>query len=455
MSIPVQSHPELLPDIVKILSTALSAAQDKTRELESRLESETCAAKAENKTLKELYEREREEGRESRAARDERGRRETAAGQSVGILDERVARENEARSRIEALQAKEVRLETELEALRLVNHSQLCDKDAQLSQLQAELNGLHDEHAQLAEKHRLAGERHEALRKGTDVMAIVLKKVLGTHTEQTGELPASEEGPSAFHVDRLPGKKWRTERKRLEEYFKFLPPLVAGCRPFFDDMFARETHLQPIGRADPASEVGFKPEFETNRVILHCPKRTTWDCHSRIHGAVFVPTHVYSRPEKRWIENNEALDTYSANGQRVEFFANKGPFLYYFGTYEVRSLPPLQALTLPPVQSSGWDVPAQVDIHTMYRLTGLAENEKDMLKECTCYADGYIKAKCFVLQCVGFNYELYTALRKRFTHVNIFGNAETLPCAKKRKVEIEPGELVEESNKSKKKKKKN
>ncbi|KAJ7644484.1 hypothetical protein FB45DRAFT_898060 [Roridomyces roridus] len=445
MSIHVQSHPELLPDMVKILSTALTAAQDKARELERRLELETSMAKAELETLRKLHERERQSGQELRAALDERCRHDRAAEESRRGLDEKTAVENAARFRIETLQAKEVRLDTELESLRLANEemqSRFRDEDDKLRTLQ-------NENAHLLEKHRLSGGRHEALRKRTDVLAIVLKKVLDTPeqtviVERTESQEIEVQEPLVFHIERSPGHEYKKEREPLVLHIQNLPNPPPSCRPFFDEYHVRETHLQPVGRVETAWDAEFKPEFETNRVILHCPRRTMWYCRSRIHAAVFTPTHVYSRPEERWTDNSESLDAYSVNGQQVEFFANKGSFVYYHGTYQVHKVPP--------VEGSGWDIPADVSMYTMYRHTGLEVHEKEMLKE--CYANGYIRAKCFALQCVGFNYELYAALRERFPHIHVFGRAENLPTLVKRKAEVELGELVEPSNSSKRRKRK-
>ncbi|KAJ7486311.1 hypothetical protein B0H11DRAFT_2015593, partial [Mycena galericulata] len=124
----LKDHPELAPDVAKVLSNALTSARQKIGQLESRLQDQTTtgscdadgltAATNEIATLRSLYDRERDSGRELRAALEERYIRLRTKETAVEELQNAVEKQLEAsREKTEAL-----RLEAAAEVAALRKH---------------------------------------------------------------------------------------------------------------------------------------------------------------------------------------------------------------------------------------------------------------------------------------------------------------------------------------------
>ncbi|KAJ7501794.1 hypothetical protein B0H11DRAFT_1991156, partial [Mycena galericulata] len=124
----LKDHPELAPDVARVLSSALTSARQRIGELESRLQDQTNAgscdaagstgAKNEIATLRSLYDRERDSGRELRAALEERYIRLRTKETAVEELQNVVEKQLEAsREKTEAL-----RLEAAAEVAALRKH---------------------------------------------------------------------------------------------------------------------------------------------------------------------------------------------------------------------------------------------------------------------------------------------------------------------------------------------
>jgi len=187
-------------------------------------------------------------------------------------------------------------------------------------------------------------------------------------------------------------------------------------RPAFKD-------IRPIYKVDDLSSDShpFVNRVPTGRRSLHCPKRTVWSGGGKCHALVFASTHEYLHPH--WVNNTRMV----ANcGQTFDFFVNQAGFVYYAGIYTVHSL----RMVHPPGATVTSDVSRAAILHSVHPHAGSRGNLNE------CFPDGQIKTECFGLQCVGFDTNLYRALRERF-----------LSAGDKRKAESEELRSDERKNK--------
>ncbi|KAJ7644561.1 hypothetical protein FB45DRAFT_297791 [Roridomyces roridus] len=201
----------------------------------------------------------------------------------------------------------------------------------------------------------------------------------------------------------------KTERSQYLAYMSALPQPLRLCRPKFTD---HDSVLQPVAKILDGYDV-FSisyPNPVTRRDILHCPKRTLWCNQSRIHAIVVEPTHIFSRQTNRYVENHAMTRYCGKNSDRVNFFANKGEFVYYVGTYVVHSLRAVH----PP--SGG--IPSDVSNYAIHNQMGMTEDE--VRASSHLLPGGRVGTECFGMQCVGFDQDVYRMLRERFTNSGSF-----------------------------------
>ncbi|KAK6984796.1 hypothetical protein R3P38DRAFT_3102933 [Favolaschia claudopus] len=189
------------------------------------------------------------------------------------------------------------------------------------------------------------------------------------------------------------------ERSLYNEFMKQFP--VPEGRPPLKEM-------EPIGTGALESK------------SLHYPKRTLWP--HPVHALVFVPTHRYDNKASCWVAATALL---SHVGTEVDFFMNRGKSVYYAGVYRIHSLRGVH----PP----GSVVPSDVSSIAMKKATKYTGELDDFFPE------GKITTECFGMQCVGFDWELYEALRKDYLAASGGGGGD----GKKRKAggkELRDGE---------------
>ncbi|KAK7046242.1 hypothetical protein R3P38DRAFT_2873169 [Favolaschia claudopus] len=198
------------------------------------------------------------------------------------------------------------------------------------------------------------------------------------------------------------------ERSLYNEFMKQFP--IPEGRPPSKEM-------EPVGTGALES---FVNPHSTSRKSLHYPKRTLWP--HPAHALVFVPTHRYDNKASCWVAATALL---SHVGTEVDFFMNRGKSVYYAGVYKIHSLRGLH----PP----GSVVPSDVSSIAMKKATKYTGEPDDFFPE------GKITTECFGLQCVGFDWELYEALRKDYLAASGGGGGD----GKKRKAggkELRDGE---------------
>ncbi|KAJ7644558.1 hypothetical protein FB45DRAFT_898198 [Roridomyces roridus] len=262
------------------------------------------------------------------------------------------------------------------------------------------------------------GELKEALQQREHITVQQTPPPTPPPKPQVAAVPPPPPKPQATLV----AQKKKTERSRYTAYMNALPTLPLLDRPTFDNT---ESALQPVAKLTHSSFTVFRTDLLRHRKMVHCPKRTIWCDATKTNALVIAPTHVISRSENRCVEN-QAMTRYC--GQHVEFFAHKGHFVYYFGTYVVHSL---RAVNPP-----GGEIPSDVSNNAIYAEMGLTE--ADVRNSSQFLPGGRVGTECFGMQCVGFDLELYRALKDRYrseatTSEVALKNAEP----RKRKAEVE------------------
>ncbi|KAJ7168872.1 hypothetical protein C8R46DRAFT_1092728 [Mycena filopes] len=157
---------------------------------------------------------------------------------------------------------------------------------------------------------------------------------------------------------------------------------------------------------------------------LYLPKRL-WHMFGFQYVA-YGPTHRYDRIAGNWTEGS---DLTSFHGGTRELFVDAKEFMVYIGTYRCHDLGPLEPngtslpshISLPEIMDAALGVPWPPGHATIMKQR---------------YPDG-VRVSATGLQCVGFNMQLYDALRKRFAHERNKVNAD----GRKRKAEEEDAPL--------------
>ncbi|KAJ7614826.1 hypothetical protein FB45DRAFT_248386, partial [Roridomyces roridus] len=218
----------------------------------------------------------------------------------------------------------------------------------------------------------------------------------------------------------------RQERGRYLRFMASLPRPVGDDRPPYSTILPvhapTRTHDPVLRRNLPNSNLYvfvvplLHSRSQTTRRGLYFPKRAVW-CNStdKLHALVFCPTKQYRYPTDKFEEVQMAQ--WCGTGEHFEFFMhlNRDGLAYYVGTYVMHSMRTLQ----PP----GSAIPPDVSRKAVLFAVGLARAQREKITD--CYPDGEVKTECFGLQCVGFNLELYRAMRAKF--LGNPGNPEPTP----------------------------
>ncbi|KAJ6450609.1 hypothetical protein C8R45DRAFT_883515 [Mycena sanguinolenta] len=138
--------------------------------------------------------------------------------------------------------------------------------------------------------------------------------------------------------------------------------------------------------------------------VLYLPQRVL-----RLPGHDFLaygPTGRYNRAANAWIEGSDLVDFH---GGTRELFIERENTITYVGTYKCHDL-----RTLQPVATNSPTVISPKEIMNVALGLLLPENHREVIEE--RYPDGKIKMDVTGLQCIGFNTELYDAMRKRYAN---------------------------------------
>ncbi|KAJ7644533.1 hypothetical protein FB45DRAFT_898123 [Roridomyces roridus] len=416
-------EPGLVQDVVKILSAALDTEKDKVRGLESRIRRDSEALGLAETTILRLTQQMEAKDAAMRTIR-------------LKLVDSEVQGA--------AFHANGVHLQSQIKSLSATNEdiqSKLRDRDAQLQSTEAKLQSLQSELQAARDRNAALESENQGLLEQRDyaidslaqrlVSDVIREEEIATAAREMAKASAADSlGDVDLELESfnskvplpnstpkqipgmipIPRPTVAQRKKERERYFAHMGglPLPSAGRPLFDD-------LKPIAKL--GSYDWFKHDIAMRWRSVWC------DNNARIHAIVFAPTHVYSGPDGRWVEN-QSMGAYCGRGRLVEYFATgRKDFVYYAGTYVVHSLRDVH----PP----GGVIPTDVSDHAIYLQTGLAESEQQKVKECPFFPDGHIRTECFGLQCVGFNHELYRVLRERYERDT--GVASTLDAGTKRK----------------------
>ncbi|KAJ7436512.1 hypothetical protein B0H11DRAFT_1754783 [Mycena galericulata] len=137
------------------------------------------------------------------------------------------------------------------------------------------------------------------------------------------------------------------------------------------------------------------------RQYLHLPKRTHWCGQDEVHALVYHPTHEYWASINKWVTPTSIT---LLSGRLFDLFVNRKNFVCYAGIYALHSMRDVH----PP----GSSIPPDVSPVAISYAAGAAGELSHKIVE--GFPDGQIKVECFGLQCLGFDQDLYVALRQRF-----------------------------------------
>ncbi|KAJ7626184.1 hypothetical protein FB45DRAFT_1030480 [Roridomyces roridus] len=148
----------------------------------------------------------------------------------------------------------------------------------------------------------------------------------------------------------------------------------------------------------------FKPDVHTPRPAMNFPLRMQWIGTNQVHALVYHPTHEYCAQSHKWQRPTSlALSV----GTDIDLFVNCGPSVFYAGIYTLHR-------TKEPTCPRELAIPPDVSPEAIAHAAGVEGILSPRIRD--CFPDGELKLECFGLQCIGFDEGLYNALRGRSSH---------------------------------------
>ncbi|KAF7314820.1 hypothetical protein MKEN_00956400 [Mycena kentingensis (nom. inval.)] len=250
---------------------------------------------------------------------------------------------------------------------------------------------------------------------------------LTTIFELQQRLMASERKPLSWDRGVKPARSFTYEGDTLVEVQPPAPKSPPPPRPPLDErqmyldamqMLPAPRHRLPFADNEPVGGkdldvVLSREAWKHPRRYIYLPKRTVWCSSDRVHALVFSPVKEVNQrvasSAPRWVPHNMFYDWCD---QEFELFMvgddTEEDRFYYAGIYRV--------LSMRNVCEPGSIIPDDISVCAITRAMKFHTQPatRHQLKLTDLYPDGKPRTECFGLQCVGFDWDLYEDLRRKF-----------------------------------------
>ncbi|KAF7318614.1 hypothetical protein HMN09_00372500 [Mycena chlorophos] len=337
---------------------------------------------------------------ELKAAVAEKDRDVRAAEQALSIL----VRENEdLEKKVNDAKAGAGETSQRMERIR----QKLHDADAEIDRLRGDLRRRKDDIRRLRDEHDVLQRANAHLsRRRSELQPERQSRPVSSVSESVSAPGAPPPYSPAIPQSRTP-EPW-SKQDIPKRYMRTLPAPTTIA-----ETFDATTALLACSSAHKVLEAC---QSLSRRHTLYLPGRITWVGVGGGHALGYAPTHEFYNGA--WRPHTQLTDLASAGGgAEVELFVGYNLMVHYAGTYRVHSFRGVEGYV------PGGDVPDAVSHASVYnamRLRGGPSSAEAArrIRENAAWArgdsDGRVKVECFGLERVGFDGEVYGALRARF-----------------------------------------
>ncbi|KAJ7626142.1 hypothetical protein FB45DRAFT_1060644 [Roridomyces roridus] len=400
----LQKHPELAPNVVKLMSDSLAAARLKINELSSERDILQAVSDTRPSSLIFPLIKNMQHLRSKIAAlvnAESALKHKTEEFQRVN--SEMAALKHKLTQADTTLASEREKHQREVQQLKqswVAAQNKNSDYETEVYLLQVEIKcvnrrfrdnvDIHDGALRLCveEKDRLQAmaERYErtlGLLQTEYLQVASTRDAMGKHFEATSSTDGNLEEQWNAQVFRH-----HVERETVRFlYHKLLSPFpIPANRPTFSTL--EPVYTIPLQQT---SVPIFKPDVHTPRPAMNFPLRMQWIAPNQVHALVYHPTHEYTAQCNRW---KRPTSLALAVGTEIDLFVNCGPSVFYAGIYTLHRI---QDPTCP----KELVIPPDVSPEAVARAAGVEGILSPKIRD--CFPDGEIKVECFGLQCIGFD----------------------------------------------------